>query len=49
MTLIKLERKEFTLNDENIKQEIDTQLLFILEIKLKNKHFLAKYHRFFSY
>ena len=49
MTLIKLERKEFTLNNENIKQEIDTQLLFILEIKLKNEHFLAKYHRFFSY
>ena len=37
------------LNNENIKQAIGTQLIFILEIKLQEVHFLEKYHQFFSW
>ena len=36
------------LNSENIKQEIDGKLTFILEITLQQEHFLAKYDQFFS-
>ena len=44
-----MKRKERTLRNENIKQEIDIQLSFIMKINLQKEHFLAKYHRFFNY
>ena len=34
-----LKREEFMLNNENIKQEIDIKLTFILEIMLQKEHF----------
>ena len=44
-----MKSKEPSLNNENIKQEIDSELILILEIKLQKEHFVAKYHRFFNY
>ena len=34
-----LKSEEFTLNNENIKQEIDIKMTFILEITLQKEHF----------
>ena len=48
-TTKELKSKEFTLHNENIKQEIGIHLSFILEIKFQKQHFLAKYQQFFKY
>ena len=37
------DEKVFSLDNENIKQEIGIQLSFILQIKLQKKHILAIY------
>ena len=34
---------------ENIKQEIDIELTFILEVKIQTEDFLVKYHWLFIY
>ena len=34
-----LKSKELMLNNENIKQEIDIKLMFVLEITLQKEHF----------
>ena len=38
-TTQELKSEEFTLNNENIKQEIDIKMTFILEITLQKEHF----------
>ena len=43
-----LKSKTFTLNNQNIKQEVTTELTLTLEIKIQNKHFSEEYLRFFS-
>ena len=40
--------KELTLHNKNIKQEVDIELTFTLEIKIQKEHFLAKYQQFFN-
>ena len=42
-TTLKLKKKAFTLNIQNIKRGIGILLTFILELKFQNKHFVAKY------
>ena len=43
-----LEIKAFTVKNQNTKQATDMQVTFVLEIKLQEKHFLAKYDYFFN-
>ena len=44
-----LKSETFTLNNQNIKQEVTTELAFTLEVKNQNKHFSEEYLRFFGW
>ena len=43
-----LKGAEFTLNNENIKQETGTQLSFFSEIQVQKEHFWVKYPGFLA-